>query len=134
MNVSVASSRNSCLNCATNKAGKRSCCARGGAWFKNCGGVGDTQFNHTWTDGILACEGFTTLFLVKSSLKSMPHHVESIGLAQSRNNTQRQMDIHRPKNTSTVGTMESQNCNEIGEFAVCNYMYVLLIILVLQAG
>ena len=44
-----------CLRCSTNKAGKRSCCARGGAWFKNCGDVGDKKFDHTWAEGIQAC-------------------------------------------------------------------------------
>ena len=37
------------------KSGKQSCCARGGAWFKNCGDVGDTKFDHTWAEGIQAC-------------------------------------------------------------------------------
>ena len=47
----------SCLKCGTSKkSGKRSCCAHGGAWFKNCGDVGDTKFNHTWVEGIQACE------------------------------------------------------------------------------
>ena len=45
-----------CAKCGTNKAGKRSCCARGGSWFKNCGDTGDTQFDHTWIDGIQACK------------------------------------------------------------------------------
>ena len=45
-----------CPKCATNKASKRSCCARGGAWFKNCGDSGNTKFDHTWAEGIQACK------------------------------------------------------------------------------
>ena len=46
-----------CLECGTiKKSGKRSCCARGGAWFKNCGDVGDTKSDHTWAEGIQACK------------------------------------------------------------------------------
>ena len=45
-----------CPKCnITKKSGTLSCCARGGAWFKNCGDVGDTQFDHTWAEGIEAC-------------------------------------------------------------------------------
>ena len=45
-----------CVSCGTiKKSGKHSCCARGGSWFKNCGNVGDTKFDHTWFEGILAC-------------------------------------------------------------------------------
>ena len=54
----VSSTSNACPKCGTTKAsGKRSCCARGGAWFKNCGGAGDSQFDHTWAEGMQACNG-----------------------------------------------------------------------------
>merc|ERR1719174_1788140 len=45
-----------CPKCGTNKSGKRSCCVRHGAWFGNCGNEGDSKFDHTWTEGIDACE------------------------------------------------------------------------------
>ena len=46
-----------CPKCGTvKKSGKRSCCARGGGWFKNCGDVGDMKFDHTWAEGIQACK------------------------------------------------------------------------------
>ena len=38
------------------KSGKLNCCARGGAWFKNCGDVGHSNFDHTWAEGIQACK------------------------------------------------------------------------------
>ena len=38
------------------KSDKMSCCARGGSWFKNCGGAGNARLQHTWYDGIQACK------------------------------------------------------------------------------
>ena len=46
-----------CSKCGIFKqSGKLSCCARGGAWFKNCGNAGDAHFDHTWFEGIQACK------------------------------------------------------------------------------
>merc|ERR1712224_751197 len=44
-----------CPKCGTNKAGKQSCCSRGGTWFGKCGDVGDSNFDHTWVDGLRSC-------------------------------------------------------------------------------
>merc|ERR1712224_1082426 len=42
-----------CVKCGViKKSGKRSCCARGGDWFKKCGDAADTTFNHTWSEGV----------------------------------------------------------------------------------
>ena len=50
------SARNGCAKCAAaKKSGKLSCCARGGAWFKKCGDIGDIKFDHTWAEGMQAC-------------------------------------------------------------------------------
>ena len=56
--ASAASSiDNMCPKCGiVKKSGKLSCCARGGAWFKNCGNDGDREFDHTWVEGIEACK------------------------------------------------------------------------------
>ena len=46
-----------CSKCGTSKkSGERSCCARGGSWFRNCGDESDGQFEHTWVEGIQACK------------------------------------------------------------------------------
>ena len=45
-----------CSKCVTNKAGKSTCCARGGSWFQKCGDPGDSKFEHTWAEGLLACK------------------------------------------------------------------------------
>merc|ERR1712187_16326 len=46
-----------CPKCGTlGKFGKRSCCGRGGSWFKNCGNPGNVKLDHTWYEGIQACK------------------------------------------------------------------------------
>ena len=46
-----------CLTCGTiKKSDKLSCCARGGSWFGKCGATGNTKLQHTWHEGIQACE------------------------------------------------------------------------------
>ena len=46
-----------CPRCGTiGKSGKPSCCGRGGAWFKNCGGAGNAELDHSWFEGIQACK------------------------------------------------------------------------------
>ena len=38
------------------KSGRVSCCAPGGAWYKNCGGVGNRNVDHRWFAGVEACK------------------------------------------------------------------------------
>ena len=53
----VKSTSSVCLGCGTiQKSGKISCCGRGGSWFGNCGGAGNANLEHTWSEGILACK------------------------------------------------------------------------------
>merc|ERR1712224_388105 len=69
-----------CTTCGTVKnSGKRSCCARGGVWFNKCGNPGDSNYGHTWTDGVQACNAFVTLFLGKVQAQVMlPHETTDI--------------------------------------------------------
>jgi len=50
-----------CPMCGTNNAGKRTCCARGGTWFGKCGDVGDSNFDHTWVEGVQSCKDTSTM-------------------------------------------------------------------------
>merc|ERR1712037_210477 len=46
-----------CSKCGKfKKSGRPSCCAPGGAWFKDCGAAGNTKVNYKWTDGANACK------------------------------------------------------------------------------
>ena len=51
-----------CPQCGTvGKSGKPSCCGHGGSWFNNCGGTGNSNFGHTWHEGIRACKAWSPL-------------------------------------------------------------------------
>ena len=69
-----------CFKCGTiKKNGKLSCCARGGSWFKNCGDAGDSKFEHTWIEGVQACNEITSVSLsLRAQVQSMLHNQTSI--------------------------------------------------------
>ena len=52
-----------CPKCAaTKKSARLSCCARGGAWFNNCGVSSNSNAEHTWFEGMQACKNVVSLF------------------------------------------------------------------------
>ena len=111
-----------CSKCGVaKKSGKSSCCARGGAWFKNCGDADDKQFDHTWAEGIQACEGIRDLVSVKSPPQVMLRHVGSnvypvIHTTKPQNTTRERTDTDQPSSVSNVGSMGSAECVKV---AVC---------------
>merc|ERR1712210_217470 len=51
-----------CPKCGTfKKSGRVSCCAPGGAWYKNCGGDANKNVDHKWLEGTEACRPRTTM-------------------------------------------------------------------------
>ena len=45
-----------CAKCGTfPKSGRISCCAPGGAWYRSCGGAGSGNVDHSWFEGVQAC-------------------------------------------------------------------------------
>ena len=58
MITSVATTSSSvCSKCGKfKKSGTVSCCAKGGAWFGDCGNDGDAEYGHTFKEGIQACK------------------------------------------------------------------------------
>ena len=48
-----------CSQCGAMNNGKPSCCGIGGEWRGQCGESGDTNFPHTWIEGIKACKTAT---------------------------------------------------------------------------
>ena len=113
MGLSVLHSGGGCDECGTiKKSGKLSCCARGGAWFKNCGDVGDTKFDHTWIEGIQACKRFVSSVL-DTPLQVVLRHagivVYPVNTTESKNTTQQQTNIGYAgsmPNTGLVGSGE----------------------------
>ena len=46
-----------CPQCGTfKKSGRTSCCAPGGAWYKNCAGAGNKNAYYRWFEGVEACK------------------------------------------------------------------------------
>ena len=46
-----------CAKCGRfGKSGRVSCCATGGAWYKNCGGAANKNVDHRWFEGVEACK------------------------------------------------------------------------------
>merc|ERR1712032_216324 len=58
-----------CPRCGTfAKSGRNSCCAPGGAWFKNCGGARNKNVEHKWFEGVAACKKLDTTTTTISSV------------------------------------------------------------------
>ena len=95
-----------CPKCGTNnKSRQLSCCARGGAWFKKCGGTGDPQFDYSWVEGIQACKGLASSFPVNKAAAQARHEgvvvilINSTGL---RNTDGKHINIHPTHNISSA--------------------------------
>ena len=57
LSITPAVHHMTCPRCGTfRKSGRVSCCAPGGAWFKNCGGLGIKNVDHRWSEGVKACK------------------------------------------------------------------------------
>ena len=132
VSVSAVSSKISsklCLKCGIiKKSGKLSCCARGGAWFKNCGDAGDTSVDHTWSEGIQACKTNVRSNLVNPPL-IMFHHESNNG--NPLNTSHRHTKIYYPtESLSDVDSMNSEDSVELSKLVT--YTFVLFISLHLQ--
>ena len=104
-----------CPECGTiKKSGKRSCCARGGAWFKNCGDADDTKVDYTWAEGIRACNIFDSQYRLKSPEHFMANNVgvvvNGMDTTQSLNATKQHTDIYRDNSMSDAGVTQSKGC------------------------
>ena len=100
-----------CPKCATNKAGKLTCCARGGSWFRKCGDSGD----YTWAEGLKACKD-------SASGKAQAHAM----LFNQTTTDQEQKDVAQKHLSVTVsvngvygaGTVNSNDCDKRSCFVV----------------
>ena len=131
MSLAVASSTTECPKCGTTeKTGEHSCCARGGSWYNDCGDAGDTEFDHTWSEGIQACKDLATSFAAKAPLKVTLRRVEVIGnppkTAQPRYDTQQQAHIYLPGSMSTSATTDSKEY--VGLTKITAWVFVVSII------
>ena len=132
---SVVNRNIGCAKCsATKKSGKLSCCAQGGAWFRNCGKTGDPKYDHTWIEGIRACRDFAATVLVESPLQAMLRHAESesylLNITRPPNTTPRENNIYPLVNMFGDETADSKSRVGIAKVVFC--ICVLSTILYLQ--
>ena len=113
-----------CPNCGiAKKSGKGSCCAPGGAWFKNCGDAGDTKFDHTWTEGVQACKDVETSFAVESPRQAMLRYggltAHPVNDEWTRNKTQRHTNVNYNFLVSDSGNTLCKDYFELLTVVVC---------------
>ena len=131
--------KSGCLKCGyVKKSGKRSCCARGGAWFKNCGNDGDAHFDHTWVDGIEACKDATSS---PNSPMQVELHKEGViddqmNISEPRNTVQQQKDMYhlnsmatRRRSNGMRNTCIIVSKDYVGFAKAVGFMHVLCIVL-----
>ena len=80
------------------KSGKRSCCAVGGAWFKDCGDVNNANVNHTWVEGVEACSEFAGESSGEAAMQGMLRHETTMSVALQ---AAQEQDIS-PQHTTTI--------------------------------
>ena len=115
---------------------KTSCCVRGGDWFKQCGDVGDSNFDHTWTEGVQACKLLTRLFLDRAQKQVMRHHETTqaqLNTTRDRNGLQEQVIVDSfSVGVSVDGSKEYCEISTITTvflFAYCLYLHPLSLFL-----
>ena len=76
-----------CPKCGTmEKSGKRSCCGRGGSWFRNCGASGSAKLTRTWYEGIQACKARSeSKAVIAHAVQQKRNHSFSYGNFKSDN-------------------------------------------------
>ena len=131
MSTTTVVSPTVCPKCGTaKKSGKRSCCARDGAWFTNCGDAGDTQFEHTWAEGVEACKGFVT---VSSPLQVLFQRAEVgaslLNVSRSRNATRLHVNMNHTGGVSNAIATGSADCVALAKVVFCICIMFVCIIL-----
>ena len=92
------------------KSGKLSCCARGGAWFQTCGDVGNKQFEHTWVEGVQACNGFAASILgqAPAQVRDALLIQQPINVSGLRNDARDWTDSQVTANTSDAYSVDGE--------------------------
>ena len=113
---------------------------RGGAWFKKCGDVGDSKFEHTWSEGIQVCEGFVDSVQSADQAQVMLSRVTSNTHAhlnvtkQTQENTVRVENVPEHENIESVGadnafnvdTSDCKDCFKLSE--IISFIFGLVIL------
>ena len=106
------SERDKCPKCGiTKRSGKPSCCARSGAWFQKCGDAGDTKFNHTWIEGVHACDSVVISILTESParVRDSLFIQQSINTSEPQNAAREQTNIQLAADVSDTDSMNGED-------------------------
>ena len=124
----VQSSSGRCPKCGTTKkSDTRSCCARGGAWFKNCGDVGDTKFDHTWSEGIQACEKVVSNLLIESPRRAELLNVTAIDRTKDTGQQDTKINCSYIQNSmSNAGVMDCEYYDGHARVSLCIYILAMV--------
>ena len=120
----AVNSTTECFKCGTAKrTGQRSCCARTGAWFKNCGDASDTKFDHTWADGIQACKKYVGAVSAEMPIQAILRHAGNIdypiATLRSENRSRQEAYIYPPNSIFDSSTWNFRDCVRLTTVVVC---------------
>ena len=128
----LVSSSKGCPKCGTiKKSGKLSCCARGGAWFKQCGDVGDSSFGHTWVEGMQACKSVKSPQAMLSREESTTHPL-NISSTALQHPTHQRTNIYHPVSVSDAVHTDSTGYLSVAKIFTCASTFYFSIISCLQ--
>ena len=112
--------RTICPKCGSKKhSNKRSCCARDGAWFNKCGMPGDLAAEHTWTEGVQACQ--TSEMQAQSMLFNQTNYT----VIENHINS----DLHQDNGSPTVSTHYAVTSHSADRGRIFNIVDLTLIII-----
>ena len=112
-----------CPKCGTaKKPGKSSCCVRGGTWFKKCGDAGDTNYDHTWFEGMQACNnnGFVSLLSMEVLAPVLDERIiaKPINATELRNAVQQPVNVEPIDNASDASNVDCKDCVKLAEITI----------------
>ena len=121
-----------CPKCGkVKKSGKRSCCARGGTWFEKCGDADNANFDHTWMEGIQACDDFEISLSVVDMARAILLHGTIIypptNKTLTRSSTKQQGNILLINDFSAKRTADSAASSQLVKNIVCAGLFLIIV-------
>ena len=117
-----------CPKCGVDEVcGKLSCCARGGAWFQNCGDAGDTHSDHTWLEGFQACSELASSTLLGEQERGQSTRPKPINNATTRSIGRRYIVVPPRDYAPAEGARNSEDGVKLGGlFALVSLSFLVL--------
>ena len=121
----VAVTGYACPKCAViDRLGELSCCATNASWHKNCGRTGDSNFEHTWTEGFKACKYAERLSLATTTAHRVL--INQTSTSQQIYDVQNQIVPSSVASASDSATANSRYCDQISH--IMTYTGLLMLV------